>query len=98
MHVSSSDWRSLTYVDTAKAFTEMTRQIRNGKGKTGLVLANGGTVTYQHAVCLSSAPRGDGKTYPPSAPLPSVITDEPVPAFAPAASGEATVEVSSFAG
>lgn len=39
------------------AITEMSRQIRSGKVKNGLVLANGGVLSYQHALCLSSQPR-----------------------------------------
>lgn len=36
------------------AVTEMSRQIRSGKVNAGLVLANGGVLSYQHALCLSS--------------------------------------------
>ncbi|KAI7183779.1 hypothetical protein KC363_g8036, partial [Hortaea werneckii] len=56
------------------AITEMTRQLRRSntsssraekvKRTTGLILANGGWVTYQHVVCLSNSPRvlgGGGK-------------------------------------
>ncbi|KAJ9499182.1 hypothetical protein H2202_005339 [Exophiala xenobiotica] len=79
------------------AITEMTRQLRNGKGKgkgkgkserrNGLILANGGWVTYQHVICLSTMPRrqqggagaGAGGAYPDTAPLPDRVTDVPVP-------------------
>jgi hypothetical protein len=73
----------------------MTRQLRNGKGKgeskserrNGLILANGGWVTYQHVICLSTMPRrqqggagaGAGGAYPDTAPLPDRVTDVPVP-------------------
>ena len=79
---------------TSQAITEMVRQLRKGNGKTGLVLANGGVVTYQHVVCLSSSPRRDGTPYPTSAPLPEMITDVQSPDVDEYADGDATVEVS----
>ena len=72
----------------------MTRRLRQGKGQHGLVLANGGVVTYQHAICLSSRPRRDGSPYPDTNPLPEVITDVAVPVVDDWAEGEAVVEVS----
>ena len=72
----------------------MARRLRKGQGKTGLVLANGGVATYEHAVCISSNTRGDGRSYPATNPLPSIIEDVPVPRFVSAASGEAVLEVS----
>ncbi|KAI6828507.1 hypothetical protein KC327_g6979 [Hortaea werneckii] len=91
------------------AITEMTRQLRSesnpvqqkgkgkGKRKTGLVLANGGWVTYQHVVCLSNSPQqrqggGEGEVYPPEAPLPAVVDDVQVPRVEEEVEGEATVE------
>ena len=71
----------------------MTRQLRQGKGKTGLVLANGGVVTYQAVVCLSSSPRRDGLPYPNSNPLPETTSDVQVPQVDAKADGEAIVEV-----
>lgn len=71
----------------------MTRQLRAGKGKTGLVLANGGWVTYQHAVCLSSSPRSDGLPYPDTPPLPKYVTDVQIPEIAEQAEGDASIEV-----
>lgn len=70
----------------------MTRQIRAGKGKTGLVLANGGVATYQAVVCLSRSPRRDGLPYPDSNPLPEMITDVQTPTIDVQAEGEATIE------
>jgi hypothetical protein len=75
------------YLPTTQAITEMTRQLRKGKGKgerrNGLILANGGWVTYQHVICLSTMPRrqqgGAGAAYPDTAPLPDGVTDVPVP-------------------
>lgn len=72
----------------------MTRQLRDGKGKNGLVLANGGWVTYQHVVCLSRSPRSDGLPYPDDAPLPKYVTDVFVPKIAEVAEGDATIEAS----
>ncbi|TVY35547.1 hypothetical protein LSUB1_G005578 [Lachnellula subtilissima] len=76
------------------ALTEMVRQLRSGKGLTGLVLANGGIATYQHVVCLSS--RARNSPYPPTNPLPEFLADEPghapVPAIDEKATGEATIE------
>lgn len=76
------------------AIIEMTRQLRNGKGRTGLVLANGGWVTYQHALCLSSSPRSDGLPYPDTPPLPKYVTDVQIPKVVEEAEGDATIEVS----
>jgi hypothetical protein len=70
----------------------MVRELRKGKSHYGLVLANGGVVTYQHVVILSSQPRKDGSPYPDKNPIPDVITDVPVPHVAKQAEGEATIE------
>jgi len=72
----------------------MVRQLRSGKGKHGLVLANGGVMTCQHVICLSSSPRRDGSPYPEKPPLPDVITDVPVPTVDAGAEGKAVIEVS----
>ena len=77
-----------------QAITAMIRELRRGNGKTGLVLANGGVVTYQHVICLSSSPRPDGLPYPDRNPLPDYITDVQVPAVDVHADGDATIEVS----
>lgn len=74
------------------ALTEMTRQLRDGKGENGLVLANGGVLSYQHVVVLSRNPRKDN-AYPKENPLPNEITDIPAPAIEEEAEGEAVVEV-----
>jgi hypothetical protein len=74
------------------AITEMTRELRERDAKHGLILANGGNMTYQHVLCLSSEPRKDGKGYPQANPLPDVITDVPVPEVVEHAEGEAVVE------
>ncbi|EXJ72739.1 uncharacterized protein A1O5_03886 [Cladophialophora psammophila CBS 110553] len=61
------------------AITEMTRQLRKGKGRHGLILANGGVMTYQHVLCLSTTRRRGGFPYPDRDPLPEFVTDLPVP-------------------
>ena len=71
----------------------MTRQLRQGRGKTGLILANGGVVTYQAVVCLSSSPRRDGLPYPTAQPLPPVVSDVQTPTVDEQAEGDAIVEV-----
>ena len=81
------------------ALTEMTRQLRQRKNKSksskGLILANGGVLTYQHVVVLSSSPREDGSVYPTINPRSAggKIVD-PAPTIAAEAKGPATIEVS----
>jgi hypothetical protein len=72
----------------------MVRQLRRGNGKNGLVLANGGVLTHQHVICLSSRPRNDGFPYPEAATLPDVIIDVPTLHVDRRAEGEAVIEVS----
>ncbi|OSS49671.1 hypothetical protein B5807_05967 [Epicoccum nigrum] len=72
------------------ALTEMTRQLRAGRGKKGLVLCNGGVLSYQHVVVLGTEPRGS--PYPVGNPLPEVLDDVEVPALAEQAEGECVVE------
>ena len=71
----------------------MTRKLRAGNGSHGLVLANGGVLTYQHVICLSSRPRADGQHYPACNPLPSRLEDNTVPTVDETAEGEAIIEV-----
>ena len=71
----------------------MVREFRNGNSNTGLILANGGVLTYQHVLCLSKQPRRDGSNYPLSNPLPRYITDLPIPSITAHAEGEAIIEV-----
>ncbi|KAF2186796.1 acetyl-CoA acetyltransferase [Zopfia rhizophila CBS 207.26] len=73
------------------ALTEMTRALRSGKGKKGLVLANGGVLSYQHVVVLSSTPRMEG-AYPEKNLLPKETTDIPSPQLEFAAEGDAVIE------
>jgi hypothetical protein len=72
----------------------MARKLRAGNGTYGLVLANGGVLTYQHVICLSSRPRADGQPYPAHNPLPSISENNTTPAIDEAAEGEAIIEVS----
>ncbi|ODM14601.1 hypothetical protein SI65_09946 [Aspergillus cristatus] len=69
------------------AITEITRQLRSGKGRHGLVLANGGVLSYQHAVCLSTLP-GNG-AYPNGTRL---VDADPSPSVDETASGSAVIE------
>ncbi|KAJ5135352.1 uncharacterized protein N7515_004630 [Penicillium bovifimosum] len=48
------------------AITEMTRRLRQGSSRNGLILANGGILSYQHAICMSSSPPKEGTPYPDS--------------------------------
>ncbi|EXV01862.1 acetyl-CoA acetyltransferase [Metarhizium robertsii] len=73
------------------AITAMARELRAKRHGTGLILANGGMLTHQHALCLSARPRGDGQAYPTSNPLPEVV-DGYSPPFVEAADGTATIE------
>jgi hypothetical protein len=85
----------------------MTRQLRllrranndNHHRKNGLILANGGVLTYQHVIVLSTNPRPDNSPYPESNPLPEELTPEvlklsnvSVPELDEKANGEAVVE------
>ncbi|KAM5457833.1 hypothetical protein McanCB49686_002548 [Microsporum canis] len=76
------------------AITEMVRQLRKytGTPRYGLILANGGVLTYQHAICLSSIPRKDGAPYPVENPLPEEVTDVAIPVVDAQAEGEAIIE------
>lgn len=72
----------------------MARKLRAGNGTHGLVLANGGVLTYQHVICLSSKPRADNLMYPAQNPLPSILEHNTKPIIAETAEGEAIIEVS----
>lgn len=72
----------------------MSRQIRNGRFQTGLVLANGGVLSYQHAICLSSRARTNNSSYHDSRLDCDAVVDGPAPAVQTFAEGEAVIEVS----
>ncbi|PVH98157.1 hypothetical protein DM02DRAFT_566811 [Periconia macrospinosa] len=76
------------------ALTAMTRALRSGKGKKGLVLCNGGMLTYQFAIVLGTEPRSDGGGYTEKNPLEGVVCEELREGVAEGAeaSGEVIVE------
>ncbi|ETI27903.1 hypothetical protein G647_00352 [Cladophialophora carrionii CBS 160.54] len=61
------------------AITEMTRRLRAGHGRHGLILANGGVMTYQHVLCLSTMRRKAGQPYAQADPLPEYVSGISVP-------------------
>lgn len=71
----------------------MTRRLRTGSSRNGLILANGGVLSYQHAVCMSSSRPNRDATYPDSKVLEAFETD-PIPPFDFEAEGQAKIEVS----
>ena len=99
MHVSSNvffEQRRLVdfVVDLAQAVVEMTRLLRQRGPRTGLILANGGVLTYHYAITLSKQPPQSDQSYPPQNPLEDLITDISVPVMDHSPQGEATIEVS----
>lgn len=80
------------------AITEMTRQLRqkSPRPRNGLILANGGVLTYQHVVCLSSVPGRDSSPYPSANPLPKMLSSPQTPAIEAEATGAAVIEVRRF--
>lgn len=70
----------------------MSRELRARKHNTGLILANGGMLTHQYAICLSAKPRKGGKPYPKVNPLPDIY-DTSEQSFTEKADGAATIEV-----
>ncbi|THW09161.1 hypothetical protein D6D24_08609 [Aureobasidium pullulans] len=74
------------------AITIMARKLRAGSGTNGLVLANGGVLTYQHVICLSSRPRAENRPYPARNSLPSTLSNDLVPETEESAEGEAIIE------
>jgi hypothetical protein len=77
------------------ALIEMTRELRKafGEPRHGLVLANGGYVSHEYVVCLSSRPRKDGAGYPERNPLEGKEAGWFVPTVDEKAEGEANIEV-----
>lgn len=77
------------------AITELTRRLRRtrqgqGRENNALVLANGGILSYQHVVCLSTAPASSSPSYPAAPPL-GEYTDD-IEECAATAEGAATIE------
>ncbi|ODA78260.1 hypothetical protein RJ55_05641 [Drechmeria coniospora] len=73
------------------AINAMTRELRAGRGKNGLILANGGMLTHQHALCLSAKAPSDERGYPTSNPLPP-IADRSTRPFVETTEGRGTIE------
>ena len=71
----------------------MTRQLRGSRSRNGLILANGGVLSYQHAVCLSSQAPKEERPYPDNK-FPSLADSGLVPSVDFEAEGEAIIEVS----
>jgi hypothetical protein len=83
------------------ALTEMTRQLRQkkknaGVDSKGLILANGGVLTYQHVVILSSSPREDNSAYPSINPLSVHPFKDSAPLIEEEAKGAGIIEVCSL--
>lgn len=77
---------------TQQAIAEMARVIRHGKCQNGLVLANGGVLSWQHAICLSAQPKNDNSPYK-SATFLDNGQESQGPEFTTKAEGEAIIEV-----
>jgi acetyl-CoA C-acetyltransferase len=78
---------------TTHSLAQMARELREGRGRTGLVTGNGWYLTKHSAAVLSVEPPGTDTALvaPGAAPLPDDMESDPVP-LDPAPSGEATVE------
>ncbi|KAE8421976.1 hypothetical protein BDV36DRAFT_303739 [Aspergillus pseudocaelatus] len=74
------------------AITEMVRRLRGGQSQNGLILANGGILTYQHAICLSSRPPSNGMVYPNVQPSHQVAVEASIPRVTYVAEGDAVIE------
>jgi len=70
----------------------MVRKLRDREGKNGLVLANGGCLTYQHVMCLSSQSPTRDRPYPEKNLLPDSLKSV-MPHVDVVAEGEAIIEV-----
>ena len=96
LHVCSNiiaeHWLKETTNAHIKAIMEMTRELRQGHRRNGLILANGGVMTHQHAVILSRSSRSDHSPYPDHDILPEHLSSE-APPFAEHPEGEAVIEV-----
>ncbi|KAE8372227.1 hypothetical protein BDV26DRAFT_286128 [Aspergillus bertholletiae] len=73
------------------AITEMVRQLRGGKSRNGLILANGGVLTYQHAICLSSLVPSSNQ-YPRVQHSHPAAVEASVPRITNVAEGDAIIE------
>ncbi|WZH46882.1 TLP1_add_C domain-containing protein [Fusarium acuminatum] len=73
------------------AISEMTRVIRSRKHRNGLVLANGGVLSWQHAICLSAQPQKNLAPYLKREVLDNGQVSQG-PEFSAQARGEARIE------
>jgi len=73
----------------------MTRRLRKGEQYHGLILANGGVMSYQHVTILSHKGRQDNSPFPVHDVLPEHLEYEDAPVFEFTADGPANIEVSS---
>lgn len=71
----------------------MVRRMRGERLSNGLILANGGVLTYQHTMCLSTQARRDGRGYPKANPLPAYVSDLSIPSVTAEAEGKSVIEV-----
>ena len=60
----------------------------------GLILGNGGVLTYENAICLSTRPRNSEEAYPVIEKLPLTAPKQMAPPIHKQATGEAVIEVS----
>ncbi|OBT70566.1 hypothetical protein VF21_10355 [Pseudogymnoascus sp. 05NY08] len=75
------------------AVTEMVQQLRSAHGiRNGLILANGGVLSYENTVCLSNKPRQDGLPYPRENVVLETPAELPCPSFDEQAEGPVTIE------
>lgn len=70
------------------------RRCSGHERSNGLVLANGGVLTHENALCLSTRPRKNRTPYPVDEFDDSCLISESQVAVVPATTGEATIEVS----
>ena len=77
---------------SAHAITHMVRFLRDGKGTNGLVLANGGVATYQHAICLSTKSFSTKHPYARNSTLSENLDSLDESAIERKPSGEAMIE------
>ena len=92
LHVSPLYTFTRSPLTTQQAIAEMARVIRHGRYQTGLVLANGGVLSWQHAICLSAQPKRDSSPYK-SATFLDNGQELQGPEFTVKAEGEAIIEV-----
>ena len=103
MHVSAvfpTEPHNTTPDILSQAVAEMVRRLRklhgNARPSNGLILANGGVLTTENAICVSTHPRKAGDPYPHEDMVPS-RSAQLAPSIAMDAQGEVIIEVCAFA-